>query len=93
MSDEKINNGGPAFPVTLDHRGCVGAYGMSLRDYFAGQALAGLCANSELFKGFSKMRSEMLKVMNAEECDLFEHKVISMCAKSIADAMIEARNS
>jgi hypothetical protein len=43
MSDS-INNGGPAFPVTLDHRGCVGAYGMFLRDYFAGQALAGLMA-------------------------------------------------
>lgn len=37
-----INNGGPAFPVTLDHRGCVGAYGMTLRDYFAGQALIAL---------------------------------------------------
>jgi len=37
-----INNGGPAFPVTLDHRGCVGAYGMSLRDWFAGQALCGM---------------------------------------------------
>lgn len=40
-----INNGGPAFPVTLDHRGCVGAYGMTLRDYFAGQALNGYLAS------------------------------------------------
>ena len=47
MSDEKINNGGPAFPVTLDHRECVGAYGMSLRDYFAGQALTGLLADQK----------------------------------------------
>ena len=39
-----VNNGGPAFPVTLDHRGCVGAYGMSLRDWFAGQALAAYLA-------------------------------------------------
>ena len=37
MSDSINNNGGPAFPVTLDHRGAVGAYGMSLRDWFAGQ--------------------------------------------------------
>jgi len=33
-----INDGGPAFP---DDRSQVG---MTLRDYFAGQALAGFCA-------------------------------------------------
>lgn len=40
------NDGGPAFPVPDSHcpNGQVqyGSYGMSLRDYFAGQALAGL---------------------------------------------------
>ncbi len=92
-TQNNVDDGGPAFPVTLDHRGCVGAYGMSLRDWFAGQALSGLCANSELFRNFAKMRPEMLKVMNAEECDSFDHKVISMCAKSIADAMIAARKT
>ena len=45
-TDEK--NGGPAFPVTLDHRGCVGAYGMTLRDWFAGQALAGILAGRRM---------------------------------------------
>lgn len=38
----KINDGGSAFPVPL-HAQFRGA---SLRDYFAGQALMGLCANS-----------------------------------------------
>ena len=50
-------NGGPAFPTFQGERvyrsdaDRVGTYqqlplgGMSLRDYFAGQALAGMCAN------------------------------------------------
>jgi len=40
----KISNGGPAFPVSS-----VDGYfqfGMTLRDWFAGQALAGLCASA-----------------------------------------------
>ena len=41
MSD-KPNDGGPAFPCT-DAKGFT-SEGMSLRDYFAGQALAGLIA-------------------------------------------------
>jgi hypothetical protein len=47
------SDGGPAFPVSI-YKDCFGsprlateydptASGMSLRDYFAGQALAGLC--------------------------------------------------
>ena len=44
-------DGGPAFPVPNDVReiddgtGTIQA-GMSLRDWFAGQALAGLCAST-----------------------------------------------
>lgn len=33
-------DGGPAFPVPIDDE-----QGMTLRDWFAGQALAGLCVN------------------------------------------------
>ena len=39
MSAENNNDGGPAFPSDR-----FGEGGMSLRDYFAGQALAGLIA-------------------------------------------------
>ena len=42
-----FDHGGAAFP-TLDHNGhslVCREFGMSLRDWFAGQALAGLCAN------------------------------------------------
>lgn len=72
-----INDGGPAFPVTLDHRGCVGAYGMTLRDWFAGQALSGLCANEKVlaadggftetnFKVCYQMADAMLEARNKE---------------------------
>lgn len=55
-----MNDGGPAFPTNLDDEfiqipgggwgrakeyGFEAQPGMSLRDWFAGQALAGLCAN------------------------------------------------
>ena len=46
MSDK--NDGGPAFPVTPDTQaGHAAAFrGMSLRDWFAGQALMGIFASS-----------------------------------------------
>ena len=40
VGEKKIDDGGPAFPTVLHD------YGMSLRDWFAGQALAGLAANT-----------------------------------------------
>lgn len=40
MSDQDINAmGGPAFPVSIPGCGDNGWHGMTLRDYFAGQAL------------------------------------------------------
>jgi hypothetical protein len=46
-------DGGPAFPipdiyVPDEHRGCVsGSVGMSLRDWFAGQALVGIASTAD----------------------------------------------
>lgn len=53
MSDTKINDGGPAFPCDVQIEDNNGShyeerYGMSLRDWFAGHALAGICANTKL---------------------------------------------
>jgi hypothetical protein len=47
---DKIDDGGAAFPVPDvfrpdGHHAMAGWYGMSLRDWFAGQALAGLLAD------------------------------------------------
>ena len=45
----QTNDGGPAFPCT-DAKGFV-SDGMSLRDYFAGQALAGMQIWADYSKG------------------------------------------
>jgi hypothetical protein len=52
----KINDGGPAFPVAEDHKvadSLPWTAGMTLRDWFAGQALAALsgvaCSNPVSF--------------------------------------------
>ena len=47
----KINDGGPAFPRPSvydpeDAIFCMGQSGMSLRDWFAGQAMAGITSSS-----------------------------------------------
>lgn len=45
-----INDGGPAFPRPVSHSDEGGTHfgftGMTLRDYFAGQALAGILASA-----------------------------------------------
>lgn len=46
MTKATIDDGGFAFPNGPDHKsGWNAEYGMSLRQYYAGQALAGICAN------------------------------------------------
>lgn len=40
MTDEINTQGGPAFPVSIPGYGDNGWHGMTLRDWFAGQALA-----------------------------------------------------
>ena len=41
-------DGGPAFPTQIDAALDGSDSGMSLRDWFAGMALAGFCANPEV---------------------------------------------
>ncbi|MFG1429295.1 hypothetical protein [Roseixanthobacter glucoisosaccharinicivorans] len=74
----KINDGGPAFPNPAD------AAGMSLRDWFAGQALsnAAICTGSapeyQLIAWFGDRR------------DITRKEIVSAQAFSAADAMIAA---
>ena len=67
-----INDGGPAFPFAKEMETIQGlqfSTGMSLRDYFAGQALAGLLtqlAEDEFGPGhFAKASYEMADAMIA----------------------------
>ena len=51
-----IKDGGPAFPVsTIDG---FTEYGMTLRDYFAAQALQGICASGPNFGWTKEMLSK-----------------------------------
>lgn len=69
-----INDGGPAFPTEtyMDK-------GMTLRDYFAGQAL----------QQFVDQRDHQVW---SHEKSVEDRKTIAAAAYNIADAMIEARN-
>tara|TARA_R110000868_G_scaffold219813_1_gene470891 strand:+ start:1229 stop:1495 length:267 start_codon:yes stop_codon:yes gene_type:complete len=84
MSNNTINDGGSAFPHEIDRKTDnphVLAYvnmhrGITVRDYFAGQALAGMCANAQGFQSIY-------------QADL---DADAGTAYDIADAMIAARN-
>lgn len=82
MSAETIKDGGHAFPpgIAVDHAGDTyhGPYGMSLRDWFAGQALASI-------PDFSEMPSYRIQPGPAKE--------IATTAYALADAMLKAREA
>ena len=68
------DNGGPAFP-----RGTYGDQeGMTMRDWFAGQALAGYASSGDLNPYGVKSHKSWSNVAS--------------CMYDIADAMLEARN-
>lgn len=74
---EQINDGGPAFPFASDMIGhCTG---MSLRDWFAGQALMGDFVQSEYTGTFSDKTSDDLLLARAR------------VLWRMADAMLKAR--
>lgn len=74
-----INDGGPAFPVqsiySEDHG--TNSRGMTLRDYFAGQALAGICA----------------PLYDDESPTIWKHREFAKGAYMFADAMLAAREA
>ena len=71
----KINDGGPAFPSTIqyfpDDKNANEEQGMTLSDWFAGQALAGMGLEYT--------------------SDKFCHSSVAECAYWYADAMLKAR--
>lgn len=70
-----MNNGGSAFPrphsrKMLDGEGedYEAEYGMTLRDWFAGQALAGLLANPTICQG-SRVEMQCCDIMAYQRAD------------------------
>lgn len=84
-----VNDGGTAFPVvasTGDPRdGVYCRDGMSLRDYFAGQAIAGVIR--------STVEADSAAVLSesADATGLAIEQVIARSAYEIADAMLAVR--
>jgi hypothetical protein len=68
----------PFQPLTLQGEPTFPEYGMTLRDWFAGQALAGMSANAEYL-------DLLPKTGNSSE------KALSEVCFNIADAMLAAR--
>lgn len=81
---EKINDGGPAFPRAAIPPYNSSANGMSLRDWFAGQALQGILA------GGSNWNSVAGEVMKNE--GIWGDVSTTGIAYRFADAMIKARS-
>ena len=79
----------PAFPShsgdpeMTDPRNRVSCGGMTLRDYFAGQALAGLCSNMDFIQNAGRNAGAGEDV----------NSIISHSAYEFADAMLAARGA
>lgn len=84
----KIDDGGPAFPIVTTEMSEHVEPGMTLRDWFAGQALAGF------LPGLSIADEASLKKM-AQENGLYGYVTNAQIGASVAygyaDAMIAAR--
>lgn len=93
MADSKIfEDGGPAAPCSNEQfthgNPSVGEAwsGMSLRDWFAGQALTGMVSGAH---GDETSMAGLLTA--AEEAGVSTHSLVAQAAYNYADAMIAAR--
>ncbi|MDX3877639.1 hypothetical protein [Achromobacter denitrificans] len=77
-----INDGGPAFPRDERH---LGHNGMTLRDYFAAKALAGLCANPG--GPFQACDQSGWRIVNCTFAQIADE------AYGLADSMLAARGA
>lgn len=79
------NDGGPAFPCKWENPNGVPftEFGMSLRDWFAGQALAGLLASPD---------GSVYRHTIETERTSSPAPTVAALACELADAMIDARN-
>jgi hypothetical protein len=99
----KKNDGGPAFPYRgpggfVEHQGTqhevdINATGMTLRDWFAGQALAGMIASRGIFEAMKEFKTKAVAGGMAPlefERDI-EFPGYANAAYRVADAMLKER--
>ncbi len=100
----KIDDGGPAFPAGYHPEGnSADQFGMTLRDWFAGQAMAAMVnsyrvtvrghddSETEFEGDVSHPRRDMLLDKNGLTGEMEGATEIAFDAYAIADAMIDAR--
>lgn len=86
MNDSTINDGGPAFPWEDYHEttGLPGPHsGMTLRDWFAGQAMKGIieaCTNANLHHSAQTPDAELIAKWSVEQADALISKLNSTTA-------------
>lgn len=92
MSDERIDDGGPAFPATFlweDEESAISATGtqrgMSIRDYFAAAALTGCAASLTTHE--REQEAERI----AQRLGMKVSQLIAKACYDYADAMLAAR--
>ena len=83
MSDTPINDGGPAFASGNPEQG--GYKGMSLRDYFAGQAICGLLSMASSEAVLSELAGMSIRG------NIKVSELLAVKAYNHADAMIAHR--
>ena len=83
MSSDAPKDGGPAFPLTVKYLDGSGRMmpGMSLRDWFAGQAISGLVMRAQ--------PDELQQVMNGTRVP----NLLANGAYAIADALLASREA
>ena len=83
----KINTGGPAFAHGNHEQGCDS--GMTLRDYFAGQAMAAIIAKAPILQNGVPPISGFKSATNLQKTAIMD--AVSVGAYDYSDAMIAAR--
>jgi hypothetical protein len=85
------DDGGAAFPLDVSHGDGGGHWnpGMSLRDWFAGQALTGVLHH--LAHNPSVPESTITALFGPKATNISSHQVAAAVAYTIADAMLAQR--
>ena len=92
--NEQIKDGGPAFPCFSVTQGMVyptNVSGMSLRDWFAGKAMASLITNAEFGATIQRIFDPTRAIASMGNENESPQEYLARVAYSQADAMLKVR--